>query len=138
MKKSFFKHLFVFLALLAIFLPLVNFASAEDDILNNLTNAVRETGLKGTRDLPLFIGRIIQFFLGFLAIIFVAMLIYAGFLYLTAGGDSGKASKAKDMIRNAIIGVIIVLAAYAITVTVITKVQEAMTGGTTQGAGTTR
>ncbi|MEK7652931.1 MAG: hypothetical protein AAB358_00385 [Patescibacteria group bacterium] len=123
------KHIFVSLVILSVFLPMVNFAYAEDDILRNLETAAGAANLQRTANLQLFIGRIIQFFLGFLGIIFVGMIIYGGFMYLTASGDSNKAGKAKNLIRDAIIGVIIVLAAYAIAYTVISQIQASMTSG---------
>jgi len=46
---------------------------------------------------------------GILAVIY---LIYAGVLYITAGGDTGKADKGRTGIVNAIIGLVIISAAY--------------------------
>lgn len=67
------------------------------------------------QDLPQIIGRIINVVLGFLGIILLIYILYAGFLYMTAGGDTEKVKTAKDMIKNAIIGLIIVVAAFAIS-----------------------
>ena len=58
---------------------------------------------------------IVQYTLGFLGIIFLIMIIYSGFQWMTAGGNEETISKAKKRIINATIGLIIVLAAYAIT-----------------------
>lgn len=41
----------------------------------------------------------------------IIMLIWGGILYMTAGGDDEKAKKAKTLIVNAIIGIVIVFAA---------------------------
>ncbi|MDO8669468.1 MAG: hypothetical protein Q7K65_04200 [Candidatus Buchananbacteria bacterium] len=75
----------------------------------------------GTTDLKLVIGQIIQIFLGFLGVIAVVLIIYAGWLWMSAGGDSAKVTKAKDYIKNAIIGIVIILAAYIITSFVLTQ-----------------
>lgn len=61
------------------------------------------------------IALVVQGFLGLLGIIFLILIITAGYNWMTAGGDEEKIKKAKDMIQRAIIGLIIIIAAYAIT-----------------------
>lgn len=61
------------------------------------------------------IADIIGIVLSFLGIIFLVLLIYAGFLWMTAAGSEEKVKKAKDIMIAAIIGVTIILTAYAIT-----------------------
>jgi len=43
------------------------------------------------------------------------LIIYAGFLWMTAGGNPEQVDKAKQWLTNAIIGLAIILAAYAIS-----------------------
>ncbi|MDO8584466.1 MAG: IPT/TIG domain-containing protein, partial [bacterium] len=74
-------------------------------------------------------ARIINAAMGVLGIILVSIIIYAGFLYMTSGGDPEKTTKAKLWIRNAIIGLIIILSAWAITTFIINKLIEATGGG---------
>ncbi len=61
------------------------------------------------------VGAIIGIILSFIGVIFLILMIYAGISWMTAAGNDEKVKKAKDLIINAIIGLIIVLAAYAIT-----------------------
>ncbi|MBU4257153.1 hypothetical protein KJ586_02350 [Patescibacteria group bacterium] len=61
------------------------------------------------------IALVVQAFLGLLGIIFLILIITAGYNWMTAGGEEEKIRKAKDMIQRAIIGLIIIIAAYAIT-----------------------
>jgi hypothetical protein len=61
------------------------------------------------------ISQVIQMVLSLLGVIFLAFIIYAGVVWLTAEGDDQKVQKAKDMISESIIGLIIVVAAYAIS-----------------------
>tara|TARA_B100001105_G_scaffold254789_1_gene251623 strand:+ start:2231 stop:2518 length:288 start_codon:yes stop_codon:yes gene_type:complete len=49
------------------------------------------------------------------AIVAVIVIIVAGLSYSTSGGDSGKITKAKNQILFAVIGLVAVLAAFAIT-----------------------
>ena len=65
--------------------------------------------------LPYKIGQIINIALTFLGVIFLLLIIYGGFTWMTAGGNEQKITKAKGTIFNAAIGLIVVLAAYAIT-----------------------
>jgi cbb3-type cytochrome oxidase subunit 3 len=61
------------------------------------------------------VGSIIGLILSFVGVIFLILIIYAGISWMTASGNQEKVNKAKELIINAIIGLIIVLAAYAIT-----------------------
>ncbi len=61
------------------------------------------------------IADVVEAFLGLLGIIFVILIILGGYNWMTAGGNEEKVTKAKETIRHAIIGLIIVVSAYAIT-----------------------
>jgi cbb3-type cytochrome oxidase subunit 3 len=61
------------------------------------------------------IGIIIQAILSFLGVIFFLLMIYGGFLWMTAKGNDQQVDKAKNLITAAIIGLVIVVAAYAIS-----------------------
>lgn len=76
-------------------------------------------------DLPQIIGRYIQIFLGFLGVIALVLVVYGGFLWMTAAGNEEQVTKAKDLLKNAIIGLIIITLAFAITNFVITSIQQA-------------
>lgn len=60
-------------------------------------------------------GSIISLVLSFVGIIFFILIIYAGMMWMLAQGNTEKVSKAKDLIINAVIGLVIVFSAYAIT-----------------------
>lgn len=61
------------------------------------------------------IGLMISAFLSLLGVIFLILIIYAGMLWMTAEGEETKIEKAKKTLTQATIGLIIVLAAYAIS-----------------------
>jgi hypothetical protein len=65
--------------------------------------------------LPGAIGFIIGIILSFTGVIFLLLTIYSGFLWMTAAGNQEQINKAKKIITAAVIGIIIVGAAYAIT-----------------------
>ena len=60
------------------------------------------------------IGTAVSAFLALLGVIFLALMLYAGYHWMTARGEEEKVEKAKDTITRAIIGLIIVVGAYAI------------------------
>lgn len=61
------------------------------------------------------IASLIKIFLGFLGIIFIVLIVYSGYNWMTAGGNEEKVTKARTTIFRAIIGLIITVSAYAIT-----------------------
>lgn len=69
----------------------------------------------GNTDLPKLIGNMIGAALGLLGVILVCIIIYAGFLWMTAQGNEDKVKQAKKMISNAVVGMVLIFAAYAIT-----------------------
>ncbi|MFZ2310064.1 MAG: hypothetical protein WAW11_00790 [Patescibacteria group bacterium] len=62
------------------------------------------------------VGGFIGLALSFVGIIFLALMIWAGIQWMTAQGNSGQVEKAKDLMINAAIGLVIVSAAYSITI----------------------
>lgn len=68
-----------------------------------------------------WISKVIEIVLSFLGVIFLALTIYAGFTWMTARGDAAKVTKAKDTLTSSIIGLIVVVAAYAISIFVISS-----------------
>jgi hypothetical protein len=60
-------------------------------------------------------GQIVGVVLSFVGVIFLALMIYAGISWMTAAGNDQQVTKAKSLMVNATIGIIIVFAAYAIT-----------------------
>lgn len=60
-------------------------------------------------------GQIIGLVLSFVGVAFLILMIYAGITWMMAEGNEQQIGKAKTLIINAIIGIIIVFAAYAIT-----------------------
>ena len=60
-------------------------------------------------------GQIVGTVLSFVGVLFLILMIYAGILWMTAQGNDQQVSKAKSLLINGVIGLIIVFAAYAIT-----------------------
>ncbi|MFA6548148.1 MAG: hypothetical protein WCT11_04400 [Candidatus Magasanikbacteria bacterium] len=75
------------------------------------------------------VGKYIRVMLSFVGTIFLALTVYAGFLWMTASGNEEQVTKATDIIKMATIGLVITLAAFSITAFVVSKV-----GSSTQPA----
>lgn len=103
---------FVVMATLAVFV-------ATEPALAQISLSERKLGIglfAPTSDLG-FIGVLLQvlnFFLFLAGLVAFFYILYGGFLYLTAGGDAAKAGQGRQYIVNAIIGVIIIFASFAL------------------------
>ena len=123
--KKYFKKIVILISLFAV-LALPYIALAESQSTKNL-KTVGEGGTNAPyveanqNKLSEIIGIGIQAFLGLLGVIFLVLIIYAGFNWMTAQGEEEKVTKAKDTLTRAVIGVIITIAAYAISYWVFDK-----------------
>jgi len=79
----------------------------------------------GAAQVPIIIGSIINAALGLLGVILIVLLIYGGFLWMTAGGNSEQVDKAKKIIVNGVIGLVIVMSAYTISYFVVQRISGA-------------
>ncbi|MBU0613290.1 pilin [Patescibacteria group bacterium] len=70
----------------------------------------------GSADLQETVIAIIQWILGLLGLIAVIMILIGGFKWMTAGGNEEKIESAKKLLTSAIIGLVIVLLAWAIVI----------------------
>ena len=57
----------------------------------------------------------ISYALGFVGVVFLILMIVGGLMWMTAAGNDERVNKAKSLITNAVIGMVIVFSAYAIT-----------------------
>jgi amino acid transporter len=134
--KSFFVILF-FLSFSAFFIPLSGALAGEPAVeQEKQANIFAEAaGLNPSITVGGIIAAIAQIFLGLLGIIFIILLIFAGFQWMTASGNEEKVTKAKETITRAIIGLAIIIAAYSITYFVFNALNESVGGGTIQNEG---
>jgi hypothetical protein len=128
MKKFFCAFILMFLCFCAL-VPVVH-ASGFGDMLTNLNIFKASSGLPGSEDTSVLslVSGIINTLLSLLGLFFVILLMYAGFTYMTAQGDDKKITKAKETIRNAVIGVAIIILSYAISRIVFTLILNTISG----------
>lgn len=77
------------------------------------------------KSLQTTIGEIIKIFLGLLGVIFMILIVLAGYKWMTALGSEEQVSKAKSQLKSSVIGLMIVVMSYALTVLVLRSVFEA-------------
>ena len=85
----------------------------QADALAGNTGAGFDTS--NTMDITNIVGNFITGFLALLGIIFIVLIILAGYNWMTAAGEEEKVNKAKDTLTRAIIGLVITVGAYAIS-----------------------
>ena len=128
---KFSKNLIVIIFLILASFVVVNFVFAQADLGMEYGEQI---GLSNT-DPRVIIARVIQVALGFLGIIAVVLIMYAGWLWMTSEGNEEKIEKAKKILKNAVIGLIIILSSFAIASFVLNKLRGATGGGVGGGAG---
>ena len=98
--------------------PLAADAAIGSGLVNagsSISTSASSASLGSATDLPTLVGRGISVVLGVLGIVFVVLVVYAGFLYLTSNGEEKNVGKAKKMLTQAVIGLVIIVSAYAIS-----------------------
>ncbi|MBI5023054.1 MAG: IPT/TIG domain-containing protein [Candidatus Magasanikbacteria bacterium] len=111
----------LFFAVLFFVAPVLAQAPALDTGLDY----AKATGLVDT-DIRIIIARIVNVALGLLGIVALALVIYGGWMYMTAAGNEEQITKAKKILLDAGIGLAIILSAFAITQFVISKLTDAI------------
>ncbi|MEK9132588.1 MAG: PKD domain-containing protein, partial [Patescibacteria group bacterium] len=79
-----------------------------------------DTTLTRAKSAREFIVNTVNFALSFLGLIAVVIVIYGGFLYVTAAGDETQSGKGKKAITYAVIGILIIIASFALVNTLLT------------------
>ncbi len=87
-----------------------------DTLLNRLTNVAGQGGYEtnpAIASTPIIVGTVVGAFINFLGITFIILIIIAGYHWMTANGSEEKVEKAKETIKQALIGLAVAIAAWA-------------------------
>lgn len=79
-----------------------------------------------SQDLKVTIENIVKIIVGFLGIITILIILAGGFKWMTSAGNEDKIGEAKKLISAGVVGLVIVLAAYAIATFVINSLITAV------------
>ncbi len=109
------KKIFLMATIWTLLIPSIAIAQDYTSQLNSTGTAVYQSSDSAGGDLMAMIGMLIKVLLSVLGVVLLVMIIYGGFLWMTAGGNETQVKKAKDIMQNAIIGVLILFFSYAIS-----------------------
>ena len=102
-------------------------AFLKPEIQANIGNQAIKAGESGFEvsgtDIYGLVQTVINAFLAVIGTLLLIYMLYAGYNWMSAQGDEEKVTKAKDTIQRAIIGLIIIIAAYAISVFVMARLE---------------
>lgn len=100
-------RIFIVVFAVGLFLILPAFALAQ------VSSEVEGLALSAT-DPRIIVAKIIRVALSFVGIVAVVLIIYGGYLWMTAAGNEERIAQAKKVLTNAVIGLVIIMAALAI------------------------
>ncbi len=129
------KYLLSLFACTLLFLPLSPALAKLDLGKKGLDTAAVETAGYATdangTGLAELVGTVIKTLLSFVGVIFLVLMVYAGYLWMTAQGEESQIEKAQGIIRSSVIGMVILVGAYSITAFVVPKIVEKTVAGET-------
>ena len=128
------RKLVVFMLIAIVVFALANFVLAADVETELGLEYGAEIGLSDT-DPRLVAAGVIQVALGFLGIIAVIIIMYAGWVWMTSEGNEEKISQAKKILINAVIGLTIILSAFAIASFILNRLNGAINEGVSYSGG---
>ena len=124
-----YKVVFIVIFTLALGLVMAPAMAASDDVfgLKPISSSTDGTGgiALGNEDLIVTATRIINVALGLLGIVAVVIILIGGFKWMTAGGNDEGVTEARKLIFSGIIGIAIILSAWAIARFVLVQLGEA-------------
>lgn len=126
---------YLYLILLSFFLlPHVSFALT--DPMSSLQEAGRKSGLNTNLSATDIIARTINAILGLVGSVFVVLIIWSGFRWMTSAGNTDQIKKAKETMINSVIGLAVIVASYVISYTILTVLVEGrLPGGAANQGG---
>jgi len=83
----------------------------------------------GATSIQIFIARLIRVFIGLLGVVFLALIVVAGFKWMNSQGAEEQIREAKSQLKSSVIGLLIVMMSYGIAV-YITECIFSITTGT--------
>lgn len=119
----------MFVATLALFTinVVVVDAGLGENILKNLNTIGTDSGfnvLNAETSLPFQIGVLIRGIMGFLGLVFLILVVFAGYKWMLAHGEPGEVKEAQKLLIHSIVGLLITASAYALSSFVINAISS--------------
>lgn len=110
------QFIFVLLVSISFFALLPAHATdIKDDIIGQVTASGEKGEFKSDAAPQQIIAEIIQVGLGVVGTLFISLIVYGGYLRFTSLGESDRVEKSTSVIQRAVIGLVVTLMAYGIT-----------------------
>ena len=109
-------------------LPLVGFAFEPDPSTGGLDKIEGANSGLAEGDLPTFLSGIISWVLGIIGVILVGLFVYGGVLYATSAGNEDRVETGKRVMIYAVIGTVIVFAAFIVSEFIISALVDSGDG----------
>ena len=97
-----------------LFMPLMAAQAVDVDPTEQLETVGEESGLP-EQDLPELVARIIRWVIGIIGVVLVALFVYGGVVYATSIGNEERVETGKKIMLYAVIGVVIIAIAFAVS-----------------------
>lgn len=119
MMRRFASSLLIAYMMLVLAVPMVAAQQGEGKGLGGAAEFVNKVaftaGFSTTNTSPVAVaGTLVNTFLSLIGIVFIILIIYAGFKWMTAGGNEEQVNKAKTTIINSVIGIVVVMGAFVL------------------------
>lgn len=110
------RWLFTFLLATFLIIPYFSVSAFNLETEGGLSTTGKTANIQDTRvSIGDSVAVILKQVLSLVGVLFFCLMLYAGFLWMTAAGNDKQIEKARDVLTAALIGLIIVIAAYSIT-----------------------
>lgn len=103
--------------------PVFVFSQGKDKYgLQDTVERTRLSDIAVSNSTPeLLIADVVRIVLGFVGTIFFLLMLYGGIMWMTAMGSNEKVEKAKQILEMAVVGLVIVVASYAISIFIFSR-----------------
>ncbi len=106
-----------------------NSGSGDQTVWADTAGNIQGRSAVGNDDPRNIAANIINIILGFLGILAVVLILFGGFKWMTAAGNEDKIAEAKKLLVAGVVGMVIILAAYALAAFVLDAIFRATTSG---------
>jgi len=117
---------FAFLAFSPVLVSGADITSEMGAPLTGLSLPSAGTGATGEANALKIVGNLINGVLSLLGIIFLILIIYAGFKWMMAMGREEEVTKSKEILKTAITGLVVVMSAYAIAFFITSRLEASL------------
>jgi len=129
--KKFIIRIAVFLFLFGVSLTFSGLANAQIDVgVNEINNDI----VLSSGDPRTIAARVINIVMLVLGVLAVGLIIYGGFIWMTSNGAEDKIEKAKKILKNSVIGLVIILSAWGIASFILSRLTGATNGNGSSGS----